>query len=225
MTSVVSVATSLSSQLREMLLDGELAPGEPVRQEALAKHFGVSRVPVREALRMLESEGIVKHTPNAGYTITKLTESELKQTYIVREALETELIRAMPEVEEIDLDILRTLNDEMAAYVSAGNVGAANVTNRRFHFKIFDLCGLSLVTSFVEMAWARAAPYHILVLSAPEQAPRIFDEHLIMIEQIRTHDIDGLLATIDHHRVTGQNRVMQTLQLLRRHGRDLTEHS
>ncbi|MFV0253792.1 MAG: GntR family transcriptional regulator [Beutenbergiaceae bacterium] len=223
MTTQVTVASSLSSQLREMLLAGELPPGEPVRQEALAKRFGVSRVPIREALRQLESEGIVKHTPNAGYAITKLTASELDQTYVVRGLLETRLLREIPPVSDGDLEPLQATNAEMVQMVEAGNVGAANALNRRFHFQMFALANMSLVTSFVEQAWARATPYHVLVLTAPEQAPRIFAEHHAMLEQLRSHDLETLVSTMDSHRAAGQQRVRQTLELLRRHGQDLTE--
>ena len=78
-------------ELRGRILRGDLAPGSPLRQEDLAASLGVSRVPVREALRMLESEGHVTYTPHRGYRVPELDLDELDEIYHLRALIEDDL--------------------------------------------------------------------------------------------------------------------------------------
>src|SRR5262245_56278227 len=78
----------VTNEIRDLILNGELAPGERIRQEALAERFGTSRIPVREALRQLESEGLVSLVPNSGASVAKLDLNECLEIYKIRELLE-----------------------------------------------------------------------------------------------------------------------------------------
>lgn len=78
----------VARQLREAIFDGELEPGTPLRQEAVAKDFGISRIPVREALRQLESEGLVIIRPHSGARVAVLDFEECTEIYKMRERLE-----------------------------------------------------------------------------------------------------------------------------------------
>lgn len=79
---------AIAARLREAILDGRLAPGTPIRQEALAQQLGTSRIPVREALRQLESEGLLTLVPHSGARVARLDLNELIELYRIREALE-----------------------------------------------------------------------------------------------------------------------------------------
>lgn len=83
-----SRAQDVAQQLRELIFDGELRPGEPIRQEAVARRLGVGRFPVREALRLLESEGLVVLRPNSGARVALLDFAECEEIYKMRERLE-----------------------------------------------------------------------------------------------------------------------------------------
>ncbi|GAB3908900.1 hypothetical protein GCM10029964_109490 [Kibdelosporangium lantanae] len=80
-------------ELRRLILTGEMAAGAPIRQDALAERFGVSRVPLREALRTLEGEGQVTYRPHHGYQVANLSMADLLEVYRIRELLETEATR------------------------------------------------------------------------------------------------------------------------------------
>ena len=80
--------------LRADILDGTLAPGDQIVQESLADRYGVSRVPLREALKTLESEGQVAYYPHRGYFVTELSVADLLEVYRLRALLEAEAIRA-----------------------------------------------------------------------------------------------------------------------------------
>ena len=87
----------IADTLRTAILGGSYLPGERIRQEDVAARSGASRIPVREALRMLDSEGLVTLVANSGAWVTKLTLSECVETYLIRERLEPLLLRtSMP---------------------------------------------------------------------------------------------------------------------------------
>lgn len=90
----------LAGRLREAIADGSLAPGQALHQEDLSARFGVSRSPLREALRQLEGEGLIVYEPNRGATVASLTRAEIQQTYEIRKILESALIRlAVPNID------------------------------------------------------------------------------------------------------------------------------
>jgi DNA-binding GntR family transcriptional regulator len=90
----------LAARLREAIADGSLAPGQALHQEDLSARFGVSRSPLREALRHLEGEGLVVYQPNRGAIVATLTRAEIQQIYEIRKILESAAIRlAMPNIE------------------------------------------------------------------------------------------------------------------------------
>jgi DNA-binding GntR family transcriptional regulator len=89
----VTSQSAILAELRRCLLDGGVPPGTPIPPDEVAAVFGVSRIPVREALMTLIGEGLVEHRPNAGYTVAKLTTAELRELYLVREVLETAALK------------------------------------------------------------------------------------------------------------------------------------
>jgi DNA-binding GntR family transcriptional regulator len=102
--------------LRQAILDGHLPPGTRLRQEELAIAFGVSRIPVREALRVLEHEGLARSERHRGYTVASLEADELEEIYELRIVLESHAVRqAVPLLTASDLEDLQRLHDEMEA--------------------------------------------------------------------------------------------------------------
>src|SRR3954447_25004822 len=94
--------------VRELILDGVLSPGERIRQETLATEYGVSRIPVREALRQLESEGLVTLVPHSGARVARVDFDECVELYQMREALEPEVLReSVPHLTEEQIADLR----------------------------------------------------------------------------------------------------------------------
>ena len=122
-----SSASRAVEAIRQMLRSGELLPGQPLRQEALAERLGISRVPVREALKALEAEGIVRHQPNAGYTVVRLSAEELQQAYLMRAALESVVLRELPRLPAEQLRELTELNnriDEAIEFYTEARAGS-----------------------------------------------------------------------------------------------------
>lgn len=187
--------------LRRMIVTGELAPGSSIRQDAIAQRFGVSRVPVREALRILEGEGKLRHTAHQGYHIAKLSIEELLEVYRLRQLLETEAIRvAVPRLDEEHLSRMRSAMEAMDRAADAEDVIQVGLGNRAFHFAILEPCGLSLTLRILGQLWETTDPYRRLYFTRPITRANVNAEHAQIYEACAAHDVERALQLLDEHR-------------------------
>lgn len=205
-----SLAERAVLAVRELIHDGELLPGQPIRQVALAERLGMSRVPVREALQNLQAEGLVQPSVTGGFVVTRLSAAELGQFYLMRRLLETELLRRVESVPAAELDRLTELNSEMAALVDAPS-RALRELNREFHFRMFRLPGLDHVVGEVSRLWDRTVPYRAVYSSERAARARIVREHQLMIDAVRAGEVDRLVEVMDTHRRTSEREVIEVL--------------
>jgi len=126
----------IADSLRAAILDGSYRPGERIRQEDVAARSGASRIPVREALRMLASEGLVTLVANSGAWVTRLTMAECAELYLIRERLEPLLLRtSMPRLGEAEIGRLAELTEAMEA--AGADVDAFLRADREFHLSSY----------------------------------------------------------------------------------------
>jgi DNA-binding GntR family transcriptional regulator len=127
------------TSLREAILAGVLSPGSRLRQEELADRFGTSRIPVREALRALEYEGLVTSEPNRGFTVTELDADDVEEVYDLRIVLESHAVRvALPLLTEEDIAELDSLFHTMSNATSPDEQLAAR---ERFYIRLYSVSG------------------------------------------------------------------------------------
>lgn len=198
--SAMSTVERCLSQVRAMILDGELLPGQKVLQADLAERLKVSRVPLREALSTLQAEGILDQRPNTGWTVSRFSPDDVAQLYRMRQLLETELLRTLDD-DALDLDELASLNREAADLVPTGNGEAIERVAHIFHDKIFAASRLHLVREEVERLWYRSSFYRNTYLSTPQSHQKIIDDHDAILTAFRAGDIDRVIALHDDHRV------------------------
>jgi DNA-binding GntR family transcriptional regulator len=206
-----SAVAQAMDAIRTMILKGELPPGQPLLQAPLAARMGVSRIPIREALRALESEGIVDHTANVGYVVSSLSIQDLAQIYIMRGALERTVLGALAPPSPADLLALLELNEGMAAAAGAADVLLLSRLNREFHFRIFDLSPHNLIVDELRRLWTMAAPYQLVYLYDARSRERVVEEHAAMIELLRAGDLTGLHAQTEAHRAGAEADVNKVL--------------
>jgi len=126
----------IAESLRTAILDGSYRPGERIRQEDVAARSGASRIPVREALRMLAAEGLVTLVANSGAWVTRLTMAECAELYLIRERLEPLLLRSsMPRLGEAEIGRLTELTEAMEA--AGTDVDAFLRADREFHLSSY----------------------------------------------------------------------------------------
>src|SRR5690606_7315048 len=148
----------IARQVREAILDGRLSPGTRVRQEALARRFGVSRIPVREALRQLESEGLVTLVPHSGARVARLDLAEHLELYRIREALEpVAAAESAPNLTDDQLDELRSLAAQIADAVD--DEPRWLELDRRFHLTSYAGAALPRLRGMIEDLWNTTQHY------------------------------------------------------------------
>lgn len=183
--------------LRDGILSGMLAGGQPLRQEEIAESFGVSRSPVREALRQLEGEGLVSFTPHRGAVVSELSYGEILEITEIRVALETMAIRkALPLMDEDVLrraeEVLHTIDNEkdLIPYWSE--------LNWQFHATLFAPADRPWLLSTIKVqhtAFERYIRIH-LALSDYEKPQR---EHYELLELCRREDPDTVARFLTRH--------------------------
>ena len=149
----VSKTDLVAALIRELVITGELEPGEQLRQRDLAQRFHVSQTPVREAMRRLESEGLLTCDTHRGFTVVAPDVGRVEENFQIRAALES--LGASLATHKIDADglaRLRALNDRMR--VLADDDPAYAELNREFHFTVYEYAHSPLLLSLMRLLWA-----------------------------------------------------------------------
>ena len=132
-----TVAAAVADSLRERILNGELPPGVQLRQDALADEFGISRIPVREALLQLEATNLVKIMPHRGAVVTGVSLEELEDIFQLRAQLEPQLLLlSAPQLSRADLEALRNIANAYGDALRTGETPRWGELNQRFHLDL-----------------------------------------------------------------------------------------
>lgn len=186
-------------EIRQRMLDGRLKPGEAIRPDAVGAELGVSAVPVREALRILEGEGHVKARPHKGYVITELNLGDLNEIYRIRGLLEDEATRqAIPKLDAETVTRLRAIVAEMADV--GDNVTELTTINRRFHFALFEAAEMPHLLRILRTLWDSSDRYRIRYLMAPENRELVHEQHRRIMDAIAEGDTERVIEEKALHR-------------------------
>ena len=187
--------------LRQAIVSGELRPGEQVRQEALAQAFGVSRVPLREALKILEGEGSVTYVPQRGYFVAQLSLPDLLEVYRIRELLETEAVRVgLPRMSDDDLVELAEAVWACEQAGDAGDLVSMTAQNRRLHFVLYRAAGMGRLERQIRILWDATDVYRSLYYSTTQNRATVAAEHRLIVAAVRAGDVDRTIGLLDAHR-------------------------
>jgi DNA-binding GntR family transcriptional regulator len=206
----VSLAERAILALREMVHDGVLLPGQSIRQAAIAEQLGISRVPVREALKNLQADGLVEASPGGGFVVARLSADELGQIYLMRRLLETELLRRIGPVPAGEVAVLAELNARMEALIDHPSPEWKHL-NRELHFRMFRLSGLPHVVAEVSRLWDKTAPYRLVYSAEHDARVRIVAEHDKLIDALRRNAPQDLIERMDGHRGASERSVVSVL--------------
>jgi DNA-binding GntR family transcriptional regulator len=187
--------------LRQLIVAGELRPGQRVNQEDLAERAGLSVAPVREALRALEQEGQVTYLPRRGDFVTDLRIDDLREIYELRRILEERAVRAsLPALDDESLACIRRAAADCVDAVNSGDVASELAANRRFHFEIMDAASQPHTLRLIRLLWESTETYRALYYNSPDERVAAIDAHDRMLDAIARRDADRLVAELDEHR-------------------------
>lgn len=183
-----AASTRVAAYLRAAILGGELRPGDRIRQEDVAARFGASRLPVREALRMLEAEGLTEHEPNKGARVPHLTQHEVEVIYRMRERLEPlALAESLPLLGEVDHEHLEDVqrrieaNDDLDRFLEL---------DREFHLLTYSGCTIDPLNSMVTRLWNSTQHYRraYVALGGQNRMWVVNSEHRLILDAVVRRD-------------------------------------
>lgn len=194
------------SALRDALLRGEIRPGERLLAARLARELGMSATPVREAIRLLQAEGLLTREPHRAGTVASLDQSEVEELYFLRALLEgtaTEL--AATKATPADVERLEEIHQRLVAS-SAEDFTSVNAD---WHFAIYTLSGTHWLREFIVRLWVRV-PWNQMYI-APGRCEASIREHEAIHAAIRANDAKTAGRLMSDHIASGR-RTMETLK-------------
>lgn len=180
----------VAGELRDAILAGEYGPGTRIRQEDLAERHGASRVPVREALRMLEAEGLLTLVANTGAWVAKLTLADCEELYRIRERIEPLLLTySVPSLPDAAIDRLGELADEME---SARDVEEFLRLDREFHLGSYASADTAVLGELVLGLWNRTQHYRRAFTRVFRSGGErdVHHDHHLLVAAIRRRDTE-----------------------------------
>ncbi|MGC5616038.1 GntR family transcriptional regulator [Georgenia sp. Z1491] len=184
--------------LRERILAGELRPGDRVRQEEVAEDFGASRLPVRDALRHLEAEGLVRLVASSGAWVASLSLQECTDAYLIREQVEPLLIeQSLPHLDAEAIDRLDELADEM----EGADLQTFLKLDREFHLLSFSAARPGMVIDLVHRLWNTTQHYRraYALLVGDSRDRTTTAEHRLLVDAARRRSVTDAQAVQRMH--------------------------
>lgn len=187
--------------LREAIVSRRLRPGDRVGQDEVAARVGVSVVPVREAMRVLEREGQLTYLPRRGHFVNELRIADLEEIYSLRELLEGRAVRwTMASFDEIMkarlVDAARSCRDAAERRDVLGEL----VANRELHFCLMDAPGQPHTLQIIASLWDRTEAYRALYYNSPEETEAAMNAHDEIVAMAMDGRVDDLIGALDAHR-------------------------
>lgn len=205
-----TVAEQVAAHLREAIAQGALKAGTALRQDELAARFGFSRMPIRDALRQLEAEGLVSIHPTRGAFVAGMDATEIREIYAIRLLLEVEALRlSSPGLSD------RMLNEAVAVLDQIDvepDVARWGTLNRAFHLALYGACGNARLLGLIEAQHAAADRYVRLILSNLDYRDRSQAEHRAILDACRARDIEAAVTGLATHLREGSERLVQSVR-------------
>jgi DNA-binding GntR family transcriptional regulator len=196
----VSLHEETVARLRAMILEGELLPGSRIAERELCDRFGISRTPLREALKVLASEGLVELLPHRGSRVTRLSTAELRDAFELVAALEGlagEL--ACARIDEAALREIEATHARMAEHYRRGDLAAYFGCNQAIHEAINHAAGNQQLTEMYELVSNRVRRPRYLANHSPERWAQAMREHEEILAALRRRDGKTCAALLRAH--------------------------
>lgn len=207
-----TVKNALVDRIREEILQGTYPPGQHLRLEELARRFGVSHMPIREALRHLEAEGIVTNIPHKGTFVTRLTAAEMEDIYDIRSTLEALATRlAVPRLTPEVLAELEQILEAMDGAMDA--LPTFIMLNHRFHMTLYSASGRRHLCELLRTLRYRMHHYMYTLRAHTSDLAPVQQEHRAILAACRAGDAEEAARRVrDHVAQVGQAIIQSMVQ-------------
>ncbi|WP_406829378.1 GntR family transcriptional regulator [Pedococcus sp. KACC 23699] len=188
------------SELRRVIVSGAVPPGSPIPLDDVAAFFGVSLIPVREALKTLLGEGLLEHQPRLGYTVTALSSAELDELYVVRGALEAAALDAAA-LQSTAQDHARAavIHEQLVRAVAAGDAAGFQRASRDFHEALLAPCRMPRLLHMLDIAWNLTEPVQTMMRVTEDEREEMRADHQAMLDAFSARDAARLREVSEEH--------------------------
>ncbi|MDA7022827.1 GntR family transcriptional regulator [Pseudomonas sp. FSL R10-0056] len=205
--------SEIEETLRNAILDGRLPCGTAIRQEALAKLFGVSRMPVREALRQLEAQGLLQVVQYKGAVVAPLIEDNSLETYELRQLLEAQALRlSVPLLSKEDFE-------EAEGYIEALEIekdfGKIGTLNRQFHQALYCKAPNKKLLALIESGLIEEERFLRFNLEQMNLGKLCQDDHRALLRYARARDVEACIAELELHLQRGVKAITYYLSMVK----------
>lgn len=176
--------------LRKSIIEGKFRPGQKIVMREVAKEFGLSDIPVREAIRRLESDGFVNFTPHLGAVVSEIDKHEFVETYLIRIELESLATRlAVPHINSSDIEFLISKNNVMKKLFDDKQYEKLGKINRDFHLRIYNAAPYPYLNHLIASLWERLERTQSVFSYVPERARASILEHERIVDALKNRDV------------------------------------
>jgi len=186
-----SIVDNVTEFIRNSIMEGKLSSDKRVSMRKIAKELDISRTPIREAIRRLETEGLIKLLPRKGFIVRTYKIKEIEEIYEVREILEIKMIRAACEyVDNKMLKKMKKINEKLSKLFKEGKKDVLKIKkfNEDFHFLIYECSGNEIICGIVQNLWYKISDLFIQLFSTQEQGINTYKEHEEIIDALEKKD-------------------------------------
>ncbi len=197
-------------KIRTMIVSGSMQPGETINEIAIAAALGVSRTPVREAVKRISDEGLVKVLAQTGTFVAPIRRDDLEEAYVIRRALEMDSARRA--AGKLTQAAGEELEDNIAAHrlaISRGKFANAIHLDDVFHRTIAEICGFPRIWRAVDISKAQMDRGRYLAIPKPGYGEQTIQQHQAILDALQRHDEDGAAEAMRDHLETSFHNTLE----------------
>lgn len=209
----LSLPETLAASLRERIIGGEFSEGDQVRQEAIASEYKVSRMPVREALRQLEAEGLVELQTHKGAIVKILPLEEIAELFDLRVLLECDVLRrAVPRMTEVDLQRSGAILAQLEDAYKKHDVATWGSLNFAFHESLYAPSGRVQSLNVIRTLNMQTDRYIRMQLLISKSITRAEDDHRKLLRLCRRRDTETIVAFLEQHILQAREDLLEIVK-------------
>ncbi|NOY87291.1 MAG: GntR family transcriptional regulator [Deltaproteobacteria bacterium] len=209
----------IATSLRESIIRRELPPGQKLTEPELAAKLGISRTPIREAFRQLESEGFLAVIPRRGAVVSTITAKQVEDFYEIKSLLEGFAARVVAEkISDSDIEKLKRVNSQLAGLAEKGQLEAFFAKNNDFHNYFIKLCGNEKLLEIRDGMVQRFKGFRMATLSLPGRLMESVNQHKSIIRAFEKKDGRLAEAVVVEHALLGGEELVKMIKRMEESG-------
>jgi len=210
-----SIVDNVTEFIRNSITEGKLNINERVSMRKIAEELGISRTPIREAIRRLETEGLIKLLPRKGFIVRTYKAKEIEEIYEVRRILEIKMIRtACEHADNKMIKKLKKINEKLSILFKEEKKDVLKIKkfNEDFHFLVYECSGNEVICEIVQNLWYKISDLFIQLFSTKEQGINTHKEHEEIIDALEKKDKMKAEKYLRKHLILNENVLLKYLR-------------